>query len=125
MSSETQRIGGSDVDLALARARLLEQRTRLLDRLGDSAPHGDDGITATHGSGETEHIVLGVERGISAALEAGLRNALEDVAAALARLDDGSYGLYATCGLWIAPERLEVMPETAWCVACQAERQRA
>ena len=49
------------------------------------------------------------------------RNAqhLADVEAALARLDDGTYGRCIRCGTAIAPERLEAIPSAAHCIDCQ------
>jgi RNA polymerase-binding transcription factor DksA len=113
----------SPAQVARARARLEAQRDRLLGRLGTPPAAGDNGLTATHGAGETEHVVLGVERSIAAALDANVRTVLEDIAAALARLDDGSYGRCAQCRLPISPERLHAMPETRWCVVCQMQRE--
>jgi DnaK suppressor protein len=84
----------------------------------------DGGLTATHGVGETEHVVLGVERGISAALDTNLRAALDATTVALVRLDDGSYGSCASCAGPIGAERLEVMPEARWCVSCQASHEQ-
>lgn len=43
---------------------------------------------------------------------------LRDVRAALARLDEGLYGICERCGDDIAPGRLEVLPETVLCVKC-------
>jgi DnaK suppressor protein len=42
-----------------------------------------------------------------------------EVEAALARLDDGSWGTCTDCGQAIAPARLAVRPEAARCVECQ------
>jgi DnaK suppressor protein len=44
---------------------------------------------------------------------------LAAVDAALARLDDGTYGLCARCGRPIAPERLDALPWAAHCIECQ------
>jgi len=45
---------------------------------------------------------------------------LEETEAALARLDAGTYGRCVHCREAIAPERLEALPATRYCVACQA-----
>ncbi|MFP5329849.1 MAG: TraR/DksA family transcriptional regulator [Alphaproteobacteria bacterium] len=37
---------------------------------------------------------------------------------ALARIDDGSYGVCVRCGEDIAPARLEARPEAALCIQC-------
>jgi DnaK suppressor protein len=49
------------------------------------------------------------------------RNAvhLAEVEAALARLDDGSYGICVRCRRPIAPERLDALPWAAHCIECQ------
>jgi RNA polymerase-binding transcription factor DksA len=44
--------------------------------------------------------------------------------AALARVKDGSYGTCAACGKSIPEERLEVIPETPYCVADAAKEER-
>jgi DnaK suppressor protein len=45
---------------------------------------------------------------------------LELVDAALARLDDGTFGTCLRCGKPIAPARLEALPWAAQCIDCQA-----
>jgi DnaK suppressor protein len=42
----------------------------------------------------------------------------EDVVRALAKLDDGTYGLCDTCGRLIPAERLEARPWSVLCVSC-------
>ncbi|WP_294608962.1 TraR/DksA family transcriptional regulator [uncultured Roseovarius sp.] len=42
------------------------------------------------------------------------------IRAALARIRDASYGICVGCGEHIAPERLDVLPETPLCRACAA-----
>jgi DnaK suppressor protein len=52
------------------------------------------------------------------------RQQLEQVEAALRRLDEGTYGICVSCGAPIAPSRLKVLPQAPLCVKCQ-ERQEA
>ncbi|MQY03415.1 TraR/DksA family transcriptional regulator [Actinomadura macrotermitis] len=47
------------------------------------------------------------------------------VLAALARLDEGSYGRCAGCGKPVPEGRLEARPDAARCVPCQARHDRA
>lgn len=49
---------------------------------------------------------------------------LAQVAAALKRLDDGSYGFCLDCGEPIAGQRLLALPATPLCAACQAIAER-
>jgi DnaK suppressor protein len=43
---------------------------------------------------------------------------------ALARLDEGGYGLCETCGGPIPVERLEIFPSATACVSCKQSRER-
>ena len=59
--------------------------------------------------------------------EAAVQSALEHrtaVLAALARIDDGSYGRCVDCGSEIPEPRLEARPATARCVPCQSKLDR-
>ncbi len=58
------------------------------------------------------------ERAEAEALAGELREALEEVEAAIDRLADGSYGRCERCGAAIAPARLEAMPAARFCIAC-------
>jgi DnaK suppressor protein len=51
------------------------------------------------------------------------RHELQEVAAALARLDSHGYGQCLECGADIDLLRLEALPATPTCVACQTRRE--
>jgi DnaK suppressor protein len=133
MTSVTVRHRPTDLDAALDPA-LLEQFAGLLEEqrgalLSRAAQLGVDieqlqTLTATHGQGETEQATSGAERAVAEMLEAGTLEALEEIAFALARIDDGSYGLCTTCGVPIGAERLQAMPHTRHCVSCRQLRDR-
>lgn len=46
---------------------------------------------------------------------------LRQIVQALARIDDGDYGMCLACDEPIDYRRLKIQPETAYCVACQEE----
>jgi RNA polymerase-binding transcription factor DksA len=48
------------------------------------------------------------------------RMVVEQITAALNRLDAGTYGRCTRCGAEIAPARLEVLPQAAACIECQS-----
>ncbi len=52
-------------------------------------------------------------------------NELRQVEAAIARLDAGSYGSCADCGVAIPVARLRVQPAATRCIACQERAERA
>jgi DnaK suppressor protein len=82
-------------------------------------------LTATHGQGETEQTASEVERAVVEVLEAGTVEALEEIAFALARIDDGSYGICTSCGVPVGTDRLVAMPQTRHCMVCQRARERS
>lgn len=49
---------------------------------------------------------------------------LDDIEAAIARIDDGSYGLCADCGRPIPRKRLEVLPFARRCLTCEGANER-
>ncbi len=49
---------------------------------------------------------------------------LREIAAALRRLDDGTYGTCLDCGAGIDAARLHAEPAAARCVACQARHEK-
>jgi DnaK suppressor protein len=51
---------------------------------------------------------------------ADLKDTIEQIDAALARVDAGSYGRCTGCGAQIPEERLELRPFAGTCVACTA-----
>lgn len=88
------------------RAQLLEQRHFRQDQIRALSRDGRDPADAAREE-------------VRRTLKAGARAALTDIAAALQRLDDGTYGRCVTCGSTIAGERLEILPAAADCMPCR------
>lgn len=65
-----------------------------------------------------------VEREIDYTLEEYDGRLLQEIDAALARLDDGTFGVCVNCGAQIAPERLEAMPWATLCIDCKRKEER-
>jgi DnaK suppressor protein len=57
---------------------------------------------------------------VTARLISAARQQLEETEAALARVDDGSYGLCGNCDEPISRERVDSLPAARYCVSCQA-----
>lgn len=79
--------------------------------------------TATDDENDPEGPTLAFERSQSSAILNQSRQHVDEIDAALIRMDDGAYGLCTTCGQGIALGRLQVRPQAALCIAC-AERLR-
>ena len=106
------------------RAALVEMRRRLLaEHEADTtelatAPdaRGDDLTASQHPAdvvSELERREFVLSRGLSS------RRELDDVEAALRRLDDGTYGRCVDCGSPIPAERLEALPHAARDIDCE------
>ncbi len=52
------------------------------------------------------------------------RKLISKIQHALARLDDGTFGLCETCGKPISPARLRARPVTTLCIDCKTESER-
>jgi DnaK suppressor protein len=110
------------MEISIARKRLEEIRADL-DRtvsvlLGEHhLVRGGDAEAGDAGSNLTE-----ADRN-AAAIQTALAQRAE-VLAALARVDDGSYGRCVDCGNPVPQARLDARPATARCVPCQARRDR-
>jgi len=50
---------------------------------------------------------------------------LKKIDEAIARIDDGSYGVCESCGGEIGVKRLEARPVTTLCIACKTEQEEA
>ena len=56
------------------------------------------------------------ERGEAEALAGQLKESLDEIDQALARLENGTYGRCEVCGVAIQPARLEAMPASRFCI---------
>ncbi|GAB4176825.1 MAG: TraR/DksA family transcriptional regulator [Geothermobacteraceae bacterium] len=54
-------------------------------------------------------------------LSENLRQKLRDIDAALERIDQGEYGVCASCEEEISPERMRVRPFSRYCIECKTE----
>ncbi|MFF6916314.1 TraR/DksA C4-type zinc finger protein [Streptomyces sp. NPDC012466] len=65
---------------------------------------------------ETER---GSDDHLLAAQKAGMERVLKEIEEAFTRIDDGTYGTCVGCAKPVPAERLEILPYTRYCVACQ------
>lgn len=108
-------------DLARFRALLLEYREEVLEDLKSERE-------TLRSSGLVEHSLgpwdpdntAGSESSENAAMQIRrLTATLEQLTAALSRLEQGSYGKCTRCGMQIEKERLEAIPYTRRCMGCK------
>ena len=103
------------IDLDAVRAALLAERARLVEEVGETiiAPgqmtYGSQAAAASQ--------VFEQQRDLALRDRATAQLALVD--AALARLDEGTFGTCVRCGKPIPAGRLEALPWAAYCIDCQ------
>ncbi len=105
-------------DLQKRRRAILETTRRAdaeLDalRAAERDPEFEEGA-------QTEHEAFTLSR-----LGEAQRRELQQIDAALARLDAGEYGLCAECEQEIDPRRLKALPYALLCAECATHRERA
>src|SRR5437763_16004115 len=106
---------------ALLEARRDDARARV-EGLAERPELGSaQGFGKRIGDGTIEAVSRLTEIGVGGSLE----STLERTERALAKLDEGSYGMCDACGEPIAPARLEALPESVLCVACAGAQRRA
>lgn len=114
-----------DQSALTTRLALLAERAHLIEALevsdGAAAPVRSD---VPDGSGETEHLVAAEQLVVSARLDTMTRATLNEIDAALHRLDSGAYGICSACSEPIPSERLEAVPAAALCMPCQQRHER-
>lgn len=101
---------------------LLDMRTALLARIaaqrGGTVSRAD--VAADHfGQPEDSRAQVATERELEFALGERETAELGAIAAALARIEAGTYGLCTDCGVTISVARLKVSPEAPRCILCQ------
>jgi DnaK suppressor protein len=113
------------VDLDAIRRELDERRHRTRERVASLAERPElgaaQGFGKRIGDGTTEAISRLTDIGVGRSLETGLARTER----ALAKLDEGTYGLCDGCGAPIAPARLKAMPDSVLCMECAATERGA
>ena len=103
------------------RALLEGERAALRHQL-DELGFGDGGGGLEYDANFADTSQVTAERGEAEVLAGSLREALDEVEHALAKLDEGTYGVCERCGKPINPARLEAMPAARLCIDCASRR---
>ncbi len=102
---------------------LVVDQLRRVDGTSASADAAD-GTLGTAGFDEVDFVQAEQRREIGLLTRERLVERAQRLTAALARVDDGTYGSCAECSDPIAPARLRALPEADACVTCQEGRER-
>jgi DnaK suppressor protein len=97
-------------------ADIVEAESAIAERLGDAAVDaGDDPADAGAKTFQREHEL---------ALTQNARELLALTERALARMDDGTFGVCESCGQPIGKARLQAFPRATLCVTCKQREER-
>ena len=107
-------------DLQDEQARLRVEHHRAEAALADLIRDGGDGA----GDDQADAGAKTFEREHEMSLANNTADALEQVERALARIDDGSYGVCESCGAAIGKHRLQAFPRATMCRACKEKEER-
>jgi len=109
--------------MADLREHLLEMRAKLVAEIdselrAEREGNKDEGMDTYDLASEER------DREINFILSDRERVKIKQIDDALARMDEGAYGVCESCGLEVAEERLEAMPFTRLCRDCQQDQER-
>ena len=102
-------------DYSVYRQQLMRLRDDLLNRMGKSQQEERDEVQR---EGNRDNAHLWEESDIRDSLNDQAEQELAQVNAALARVENGTYGSCSVCGEPIGEKRLEAVPHAATCVNC-------
>lgn len=113
------------LDLNEMKRRLEAKRRELRENLGElteASPTPVDPIEASEGPQDFEESAVDVnEMEDERAIRANERELLQQVNQALARIDNGTYGICANCNRPINEKRLEAIPWASLCLDCEEQ----
>ena len=110
-------MAGASLDINALRTQLVRRRTELRTRqvkVERDRRHSDDPLVADFPEQALQTQNDAVLEGIDEAALVEIR----EIDAALARIDEGRYGICRSCGEPISAQRLRAMPQAVTCVDC-------
>ena len=109
----------TDVASADPRAELERERDDLLHQLAELGFGEGGGLDYDSNFADSSQVTA--ERGEAEALAASLKETLDEVEAALEKIESGTYGVCEDCQKPIAPARLEAKPAARYCIDCASK----
>ncbi len=108
--------------LDAVRQRLEAELVDIEKELAELGAHPDGSVVVSFDEGFADAAQTTSERARMLSLIDGMRHRLDDVRAALHRVERGVYGRCERCGKDIYPERLEAVPTARLCITCAQKR---
>lgn len=106
----------------IERLRQVRERTLLdIARLREELQEEIEPAPATDDDAAADVAADIYERGKIISLVRSLEAKVHSLDRAIEKAEEGTYGICEKCGATIPQERLEIMPETTYCVRCASE----
>lgn len=117
------------LDKEALRRQLLEEKERLLQEIADldaelAESLEDSSEESPYDQHMAETAAVTLDREIDLTLQENARATLVQIERALAKLDEGTYGLCDKCGKPISEGRLQAAPFATLCVDCKRSEER-
>jgi DnaK suppressor protein len=113
------------IDLAVMKKRLEAKQAELQQHIATligNPTQPEDSIQARDGVVEPEEEAVDLEESdVDQAILNNEKTLLVEVQQALARIDNGTYGICSNCGQPIPEKRLEAIPWATLCVTCESK----
>jgi DnaK suppressor protein len=105
-------------------AALKKERDKLVHQLAELGANEVGELTGDveYSDGFADAAAATAERSEVLGIVDNLTKLLRDVDEALARVDEGTYGLCKSCGREIGADRMEFRPTSRYCVDCKGRR---
>lgn len=112
-----------ELDIAAAEKALREERQSIVHQMEElgATETGDLTGDVNYGDGFSDAGAATAERTEVMGVVDALRSQVEGIDAALARIEEGTYGTCASCGNDIGAARLEFRPSSILCVSCKSK----
>jgi DnaK suppressor protein len=110
------------MDLDAVRRELEARRASMGERVDTLAQRPELGTAQGFGKRIGDGTVEAISRLTDISVGQSLEASLARIDRALAKLDEGTYGICEGCGRAIPEKRLQAMPESVTCVQCARSR---
>lgn len=113
----------ADTDMKTMKDRLqkeLQDVKKRINELKEDDPFNDPGYTTDNAAVDTDVREQEAHRILEAEIQT-LKDRKKNITIALERIEKGRYGYCKRCNKEIPPKRLELLPETQYCVSCESE----
>lgn len=107
-----------------AKQALLEERAQLKEQLERLEAEAAKYESIGYSNHMADDGTIAFDQAVDVTLMRKVKASLEEVERALAKFEDGTYGLCESCGARIDRARLEALPRVRYCLECQSRHEQ-